>query len=1056
MALAIVLTASLTVPTLADTTSGNIIGQVTSNGQPVSGVAVTAVAPSGRYSARTDAKGSFSILGVQPDTYTVTFTVNGYNDATVNGVTVNAAQTTSVNQPITSALKTIGSTTSRSTGISAFQPQQPTDTYSVNSAQINTLLGKPHATSEADLLVSLPGASLDRLGYPVLRGGRENDEGFQFEGIDYTDAFTSQFVNALAINGVQNFQLTPGAGDASVGNAGTGQINITVKRGARPAFASFEGDLLAPTYLHQFAGEYGFATPNGRFSNYISFTGSNQGEQQGRLHQNLLAIGQVQPRSYEREDDLINNAVWKFGKDNHQTLQFLIQNQRNTFRFDNTFQGPVFYRTNDPLFLLFATGQSGLTAPEIQRIVGLGYHQSTPVQLLDRPGSVVNEPNSTFKLQYSNSLNASTYFTVKAYKVNATAIFDNPFDDPGAAYAPGFPGDVFSLQGGQRSGTAFDLTKQLGSRHLLGLGAKYEFVHPIDTFQDNTIGFFSTFGSGEVYDFLSNNPSSPRYGPSCATTLAAAFGANPCGYLDAFFPNGAPRIPSYNQSPTANRHDLAWYVSDQFQATDKLKINLGLRFDGTSFDIPRLTDGAFLPASGNGYSSAYYFPTATRFDAAGNPVAAGDRLTDGGNAARRPSALQPRFGVAYQFTPHDSVTFSYGRSVELPAISFVDARTPRAPLAPFAGIPATANVCGPTGDRACRDYADQLFWDIQNPNAGVPVTAVKAETFNNFDASYQHDFGHGLAVKINPFYRRGYDVYALAATAKIVNGQPVFDGNGTPQLNPATTTNLGSQRTTGVEFYLTKTAVYGLSGSLSMTYLNEFSNVVPTSVNEDFFPSVDPASLALGNQYRAGFISPFSATAAVQYKWRSGWRLNPIISFNRGYPYGSGLLTAGLFGGTYANVPNTNVTNSVATGGSPGAPSYVDPANPGVVFHPNVAAGRGTPEGNSAGQYLTAPRINTDVSLEYNRPGTRSTFGTLVTNLFNNVYSLPSLNGRYQPVATGISGPKSGSTSFAANSAFGPNYGFLNYSPLRSPTQPYLITPSRQPTEFRFYYQYAL
>jgi hypothetical protein len=53
MALAIVLSASMTAPTLADTTTGNISGTVTANGQPVPNADVVAVAPSGRYTAKT-------------------------------------------------------------------------------------------------------------------------------------------------------------------------------------------------------------------------------------------------------------------------------------------------------------------------------------------------------------------------------------------------------------------------------------------------------------------------------------------------------------------------------------------------------------------------------------------------------------------------------------------------------------------------------------------------------------------------------------------------------------------------------------------------------------------------------------------------------------------------------------------------------------------------------------------------------------------------------------------------------------------------------------------
>ena len=219
--------------TLLAGTTGTISGTVTDGktGAPLAGVRVTAVSPTGQYSSKTDAKGFVSFTGVSPDTYTVSFEITGYQPASLTGVNVFADQIAQVTTGLQKSLKTIGSVSARSPG-GAFQPTQTQDTYTVSSSQITTQLGKANAVSETDLLVSLPGASLDSSGYPVLRGGRENEEGFQFEGIDYTDAFTSQFINSLAINpGIGELQLIPGAGDASQGNTGTGVINLISKRG---------------------------------------------------------------------------------------------------------------------------------------------------------------------------------------------------------------------------------------------------------------------------------------------------------------------------------------------------------------------------------------------------------------------------------------------------------------------------------------------------------------------------------------------------------------------------------------------------------------------------------------------------------------------------------------------------------------------------------------------------------------------------------------------------------------------------------------------------------
>jgi hypothetical protein len=1035
MALAVAFAASIAAPALADTTTGNLSGTVTtSNGQPVSNVNVVAVAPSGRYTSKTDAKGFYSIVGVVPDTYSITFSGSGYQGATINGVTVNPTQTSTVNQTLTTQLKTIGSTTSRASGVSAFQPQQPEDTYSVNANQIQTILGKSHAQSETSLIISLPGASLDSSGYPVLRGGRENDEGFQFEGIDYTDAFTHQFVNSLALNGVSNFQLSPGAGDASVGNVGTGQINATVKRGSHPSFGNVEADLRGPTFEHFASTEFGWATPTGNLSSYTSFTGNDTGNQCGRWGTDCNLVGLQIFNDFSTGRDFIENAVYKFGNNKNQSIQGFYQNQIYEFYQNAQFANPrsLRYRTSMPDYIFYSAGSLGISQGAFAAMTPFEYQQQNLTQTLTRPANTYNQPNETIKLQYSNSLNQSTFMTLKAYKVNSSVLFDFPYAAQSCqGVFSGANCDFTAIQGGLRTGFAADFTKQLGAKHLLGFGAKYEFVHPIDTFQSASLGAVALGfdNATDILDFV------------------------PGGYLSGFLGGATARVPDYNQSPQANRHDSGYYLQDQFQANDKLKITGGLRVDNASFDYSTNPHfGAFNDP--NGYSSGYFLPISTGLYTSGPLIGTPDPAKDvySTDFHRTSSTLQPRFGVAFQYNPRNSITFNYGRSVEIPPIAFIDDRLPRSQYAGFAAIPASAAICGPTSDRTCRNYADQLYWDNQNLIGGVPIAPAKPSTFNNYDMSLQHDFGNGLSAKITPFYRRGYDVLAQFSAPLLINGVPQFDQNGNPLTGPSQTSNLGTSYTTGVEFYMTRTATYGLSGSLSLTYLNEFTNVIPLSGNEDFFPAIPITSLFQGNLYRVGFVSPFNGVAALQYKWRSGWRVNPIIGFNVGYPIGTGLLTPYQYNGKFYNLPSTNVSN--VTSGSTSANQYVDPANPGTIFHPNVAASRGTPEKNSPGGVLSAPRVNiANLDVEYNKPGTRSTAGLLITNLFNQIYGQPGFNGRYQPVATGISGPKSGTTSGAF---LFPQYGYRNYAGFRGNNQPYLLTPSGRPTEYRLYYQLSL
>ncbi|MDP9104624.1 MAG: TonB-dependent receptor [Candidatus Eremiobacteraeota bacterium] len=1059
----------------AQTTTGNITGTVTDSqgNTKLAGVAVSAVAPSARYSATTDQNGFFSISGVSPDTYTITFTTKGYETYSLTGVTVVQGQAASTPVALNKALQNIGRTVARSNS-AAFQPSQTTDQYNVGQAGITTVLGKSSGSNEANLLASIPGASFDSSGYPVLRGGREYEEGFQYEGIDYTDAFTHQFTNSLILNGAQNFQVSPGAGDASIGNAGTGAINVVAKRGTNPHFGRLEGDIYAGRFSHELDLEYGWASPNGRYSNYSSLFANRGSFHYGGPGTDPITLGAFfTGRTYQWSNDIINNFVYKFGKDNSQSLQFFYNNTQLDIK-----QGigvppkGIPYKDNDWFFINNATAVNNgplpfnLTNAQVQALTPFVFGQTSLTQRLGGQADLrgpqnYNQPNETFKLQYSNNLNATTFVTAKFYRVDNTALFDFPATGNGYYFS-----DQVSMQGGQRVGFALDGTKQLGSKNLLGFGGKFDFLRPIYSQPSASAAlfafsgyFFNNSNQGlNMYDFLPNDASCPGGPNFCGyllgqlpgQTLGTPFRGHSLG--NAFSPatgtnSGAPlpaalQLPYSDESTNTLRQDFAFYVKDTFSPTDRLKVDLGLRMDGVNWKMPTCDINWCNPTSQVGAvpNAGYQF----NYD----------------SETRQPRVIQPRFATSFQATKNDAFRFSYGRSVQFPPIASVDVSGSRTAYTPFNGIPSrdaytgtTAQYCGVTQDQTCRDYADQLYWSNQAA-LGVPIAPLKPTTYNNYDFSYSHLFPHQVSVKLTPFYNKSYNQIATTQLPIVKNGVPQLDASGIPLLGPALTTNLGRSSIVGTEFLLTKEAAYGLSGSLSLTYQNAFSNVVPTSPSEDFFPTIPAASLYLGNLYRVGYLSPFVGTLALQERTRTGWRINPVLFYNHGYPIGSGLLTATTVNGVNYNVPNTNVTNSSQLNGSNGAPQYVDPRNPGTIFNPNIAARRGEAESASAGGQLSAARFApVQLTIEYTSPkNPRSTFGAVVLNVFNQLYGQPVYNSRYQPVATGVAAPYSGYSSTATN----PNYyGTFNYT-LRGGNRIYTLNPSGVPRTVDFYYQLNL
>ncbi|MGH7709059.1 MAG: TonB-dependent receptor domain-containing protein, partial [Vulcanimicrobiaceae bacterium] len=929
--------------TLYAGTTGTISGTVTDSQthQPVGSVTVEAVSPTAAYHGKTNARGFYSFIGVVPDTYIVSFQASGFQPASETGVTVNADQVETVNGLLSEALKTIGRVSARSPG-GAYQPTQPQDTYTVTSQQIDTTLGRPDVISESDLLASLPGASFDSSGYPVLRGGRENEEGFEYEGIPYTDAFTSQFINSLSLDpAVGSLQLTPGAGDASSGNTGTGVINLISKRGTYPGFGSVLGVVGANNgFNHELSLEFGLASPNGRISNYFSFEGTRDAFSNFGYHANPVDVNAFYATTGQLSNDVVDNFVYKFGRDLNQSLQLWGQIQQSTFLVGPT-GNTLNYKSNDPFYLGNYEFFSGLSAATIQSLLPLlPYQPSATSSLGGQAPLQYYQPNDTYKIQYTNNLNSSTFLTAKFYRTSSVVNFNFPYYSTNYVVEPGFNLD----QGGQRSGGTLDIVRQLGTKNLLKVGGEYGYLYPVYNFNDPYDGFgIDTLTFGNEYDFL------PATNPDCQ-----AFATNPCGYLNSQGVMNPGTVPGILETAQTRAQAYAAYITDEFTPTSRTHIDAGVRLDGQNYRFPSTDSSLYAPA----HINAAGFP----LNAAGQPVTSDTQpyAINVPNGALHPLVVEPRLAIAQQLGPNDSVRASFSRSVEFPSIGAVDYNGAAGNYARFDNVAPTLAVCGVTVNLTCQSYGDELYWIAENQFLGVPYQPLLPETFTNYDFSYSHQFPGNVGIKITPFYSRGYDQSANVANPLLgPNGQPLLNPNGSIIFGPSTATNLGVEKTTGIEFLFTKEAPYGLSGQISATYINEISNVIPGSINEDFFPTIPSQSLALGNLYRVGFLSPFQATLAMQYKFHSGLRINPQIYYVRGFPVSPGLLTAAYVNGTPVNLPDTNVTDP---NGATSTFNYVDPQNPGSELAPNIAATRGVAQTAAAGGAIGNAGVYTNLS----------------------------------------------------------------------------------------------
>ncbi|MGB8908979.1 MAG: TonB-dependent receptor, partial [Candidatus Cybelea sp.] len=1013
----------------------------------IAGAQVVAASPSGTYRTVTDAQGNFRFLSVLPDNYSISVTQGAYLPYSTVIVVLNGSQQ-NVRVVLSKTLKVIASTHSRSAG-SAFQRGMTIDTYTVTGSQILTVTGKAFNANENDLLRSIPSVTIDKTGTVSIRGGFAFEAAYEFEGIDYTSP-TPNLQNTLQnvsnfnlLNGVGSVQLIPGAGDATHGDTGTGLVMFTAKNGTFPSY--FHGDVEAGLfpYLHQLGLEWGWADPSQRISNYAGFIGIRSAYQYGipgtaanalgTLGTNAATLGStIDPNlvyyspQFISSNDFVDNLIYRFGHNNGQRLQFFIQDQSihqtldyGGFQYLPYISGGTTAGKCAPYPVIGPVGpiNSQQQNYACDNLIPLFPGQPNTYAFVSQADSR-SSPFLAYKGEYDINLGSSSLLSTRFWRTFSGQSQDMP--------AQG----IFAVPfGGTRTAGQIDGTTQLGTKNLLKYGGIYEWVVPYgDRYDFTSYTAFTTPAYIITYPIThplqplplpytytgllpNNNPGAQQgleedfFSPSFCAQIRAV---GTCGYLNAWFPGGV-RFPFEEDVETVAQQQYGTYLQDTIDMSDRWKAEAGVRLDGYNFQIPTQV-GA--PAS--------------------IPAVEHQRL------------YEPHLDASYLPDQRDTFRVGFGHTLSMPLPSLLGADVSTAPYAPFERIPSydnstgkPATYCGPLANQLCANYADQLYWltrDYRYGSSTLEAPLVGA-TFTNIDFSWAHEFRDGAAFKITPFYRRGYNV--IEQTAQIVGFN--FQ-TGSPVFGDVSYSNLGIQKAEGIETLYTKDVALGLSMQLGATYISQFGNEPPGTF-------LQPAALAVNEVYRSPDLSPFQFIAAFNWKTSHGWRINPIIYANSGYPYGAGYYTAVYCNGIPVIVPNTSLSTIYSQ-----TPGYIDPLDPGSCTKPNIAATRGIAERGLPGGFYTTPRVDANVTVEY-RPLVhglaQSVFGLTITNLFNELYNVPVYNGCYgAPVSSGLASGNAPCT-----------YSTAPYAPpdvSAHSSSPYLTYPNLTPISFRLYYQVTI
>lgn len=683
-------------------TTGSISGIVSDakTHAPIAGAQVTATSPSGNYRTSSDGKGFYILQGMQPDTYNITASAQGYAAMTLPGETVITANVIRVNIEMATEARVLGHLYTRAQA-SLVQPSQPTDTYTLTTASLEQVGGTPLNDNEAVLIEYTPSISATVGGgspsglqgyYPLIRGGLENNEGFQLEGISGTEPLSNQFINNLILDGARSINVVAGAGDATQGGAGSGYVNVVTKTGTYPATGQIQTEVGFPAFGHAFKFEYGNATPDGRFSYFLS----------GRYDRNFGGccappysntwgvsnsaqpdtVGQLQ---YVITNDSVGNIFYKWGQGLRNQLQLWQEWGSNGFIGSygvNPANEP--YASNEPFIQFLYGAFAGLPPQQIPFFPG----QGSTFQNIGYPQYQYGNFSLT-KLQYSRQASDTLYYNFKVYRTQNDVPFGGPDEHiPYLGY--GFASsstlsniDFWEYQHTQNTGGAVEVQKSLSDRHVVTAGAEYRFSKAYQDVQLPSLTLFFMFGL--VPDYL------------------------PGGQF------AGVRLPAFDFIVKDPEYASNAYIADVYKPNDSLTIQPGIRWERQ------------------------------RVNTAGGTYDA--------------TALSPRFNIAYQAHGGTVLRASFGHATIFAPLGQLE--TIYNPPAVYKNFPATANICGGSASgfsSPCANYFDELYNAWWAGFGTDPYAFPKAQESDTIDFSFEHEFAHNITLKLTPYLRHDYNV----------------------------------------------------------------------------------------------------------------------------------------------------------------------------------------------------------------------------------------------------------------------------------------------------------
>jgi hypothetical protein len=906
----------------------------------------------------TDESGNFRFTALPSGTYVVSATGSGFRTATAQDVVLRV--NTQVRVDIVMQLGTV----SESVEISAAAQQLQTDTAALGTVIDNrTMLELPlNARNFFDLAALTPGA-LKTAGTSSVMDERSIEIGgirnvstnAMLDGVDFSVANINNPAIALSIDTIDEFKVQVNFMDASYGHGAAG-IDMITKRGSN----EFHG--VAYDFVRNRAFQAGqfFRPPAGapRFSynqfgasaggpivrDKVFYYGNYEGRRRrtGVILQGLVPTTEMLRGDFSRTgktirdpfnnnqpfpDNRIPEARWDaIAKqmlqyfpapnfiDQRPGVNFLItppdRERRDQFtgRVDyrlsekGTLFGRYSFADDDLINSAYVEGK-GLVRPDRTQNAALGYtHVASP--------TLISETRLGFtKAFLARESDGDRFSTNYVAELGLKNLAPNPGDYtlPSinlSGYAPGFPTGTSGFVGyGSRIVQnniyyrAAQTVTNIRGRHTLKAGVDFSRLmvgYDQGSNQNGIFTFNGTYTGDSFADYLLGIPQSAS------------------GGLGSIIPElgGVAKYAIGTQ--------IQWFIQDDWKVTDRLTLNLGLRWEYflqwrgrlSNFD---LASGRQLIAD----SADYYIPGGSYVRGTGNPLLPERPIDDDRND------FAPRFGIAYRIGSKTTVRAGAG--------VFYALNQGGQTLVPMMSTPPFFMRANPTSSPTRPElFLSQLFPPPHETTTGITQNldlSKRTGYIYNYNFNIQHQVRPGLLLELGYMGNTGHKQNGLV----LVNQprlpldpnapEPFAARSPYPSLSPGFTQVVNYQWSNynagfiKVEQRLSR----GLSFTAAYTYSKLMDNADQGQNMYDRRPERGLAVNDVRNNFILGYVYelPIGRGKGVNIQNAildgviGGWQVSGITNFRSGMPM---------------TIFTTGDIANVGTGGQRASSTGVEPA----------------------------------------------------------------------------------------------------------------------------------